>query len=448
MARVGKLEVLFYIKSKLCTHKSNGDKMILSYKIELKPNKEQIKQFRLNAGVARYAYNWALEKHNNLCEQAKKEAEEQGLSKVIYPKPDAYKWQKEFVPIKNESDWLHKASKWASQEALLNLQIAFERFFKGLGKYPKRKNGRKDSFTVRVTAVGYDYIKLPKIRKVRLKRKGFATDKEVKVSYITVTREADRWVCSFYIKGKTSVSPTPQQLTNISHNEITGLDLGIKDLAISSDGQVFPNPKAYKKNQLKLEKLQRKLSRQQKGSKNRNKTKTKIQRLHRKIANIRKDCSNKLTSSVTKSGTKLLVLETLKPVNMSKNHKLAGAILDSAFGEINRQFNYKCELRGIHLVKAPQFYASSKFCSCCGKKNNELTLDVREWKCSTCGAEHDRDFNAAQNLKYFGSWMINNTEGYSGIYACGDERFQFLTEQCSSTKQEFLKDKSKFILKM
>jgi putative transposase len=129
---------------------------------------------------------------------------------------------------------------------------------------------------------------------------------------------------------------------------------------------------------------------------------------------------------------------------MMKNHNLAASISDAAFGEIKRQFEYKSSWAGIHLVKAPQFYASSKFCSCCGKKNNDLKLSDREWKCSSCGAEHDRDFNASQNLKFFGCWLLNieSTVSYTGIDASGDERLQFLTERCSSMKLEF---GSKFI---
>jgi len=414
--------------------------MITSYKIELKPNLEQIKAFRLNAGVARYAYNWALEKHSEEYELSKTN----GTPK---PKVSAFDWQKEFVPIKKESDWMNRCSKWTPTTALLNLQAAFERFFKGFGNYPKRKKGNKDSFRVLATSVDFSHVYLPKIGKVRMKRKGFATDIKVPVKSITITREADRWFASFYVEGKQRTNGPLPQLINLSEHDIVGLDLGIKDLGICSDGQVFSNPKAYKKYQMKLKKYQRKLARQKIGSKNRNKTKTKLQRLHRKIVNIRKDCSNKMTSSLTKSEIKMLVVETLKPKNMSKNHKLAGAILDASFGEIQRQLKYKCELQGIHLVKAPQFYASSKFCSCCGAKKNDLELSDREWKCKNCGAEHDRDFNAAQNLKYFGYWLLNkeNTEGYSEIYACGDERFQFLTEQCSSMKQEFLDIKNLYL---
>lgn len=243
--------------------------MILSYKIELKPNKEQISFFRLNAGVARYAYNWALEKHSREYEISKTN----GTQK---PKVSAWTWSTEFVPIKNESDWMKKCSKWSPAEALANLEKAFDRFFKNLGAYPKRKKGNKDSFTVRRTFVDFSHIYLPKIGKVRMKRKGFATDVKVPVKSITITREADKWFASFYVEGKQRISKPLPQLTNLSEQDIVGLDLGIKDLGICSDSQVFSNPKAYKKYQQRLVRYQRKLARQQKGSKNRNKTKTKI----------------------------------------------------------------------------------------------------------------------------------------------------------------------------
>jgi putative transposase len=129
---------------------------------------------------------------------------------------------------------------------------------------------------------------------------------------------------------------------------------------------------------------------------------------------------------------------------MSKNHKLASAILDSSFGKIKTTLKYKCEWNGIHLIVAPMFYASSKYCSVCGHKHNELKLSDREWTCNSCGTHLDRDVNAAKNLQYLGLWMVDKhldanptTVSSTGSYACGDERLQFLTEQCSSMKQEF-----------
>lgn len=129
---------------------------------------------------------------------------------------------------------------------------------------------------------------------------------------------------------------------------------------------------------------------------------------------------------------------------MSKNHKLASAVLDSSFGKIKDTLKYKCAWNGIHLIMAPTFYASSKYCSVCGHKHNELKLSDREWTCSSCGTHLDRDVNAAKNLQFLGLWMIDkhSPSGESRLsssqsYACGDERLQFLTEQCSSMKREF-----------
>jgi putative transposase len=136
----------------------------------------------------------------------------------------------------------------------------------------------------------------------------------------------------------------------------------------------------------------------------------------------------------------MIVIESLKPSNMMKNHKLASSISDSAFGEIRIQFEYKCKWNGIHLIKAPIFYPSSKFCSCCGAKNKELQLKDRTWTCKKCNTFHDRDNNASENLKFLGLWLLDlveSTGSSPGINASGDERLQFLTEQCSSMKLEF-----------
>jgi putative transposase len=349
-------------------------------------------------------------------------------------------WSREWTKFKKDKKWITDVSKCCGSNALRDLEQAFKRFFSKKSKFPKfKKKGQKDSFMVDGHVfVDYDTVQIPVIGKIKLKEKGYATDKRIQLSSATISRDVDRWFVSFFIKGFQSI-PTSPDLKNINEAEIIGVDLGIKELAVTSDGQTFENPKAYKKYLKRLKRYQRRLARKKKGSNSRKKAVTKLAKLHRKIRNVRKDNINKLTTSVVKTKPKLIVIETLKPKNMMKNHNLAGSISDSAFGEIKRQFEYKSEWMGIHLVKAPQFYASSKFCSCCGKKNRELTLSHREWVCGNCGEKHDRDFNAALNLKFFGCWLlgIENTVGYMGINASGDERLQFLQEQCSSMKLEF-----------
>jgi len=297
------------------------------------------------------------------------------------------------------------------------------------------------------------HVQLPNIGKVRLKEKDVFNTK-TKLSQITVSRQSNRWFASFFIDDGLAM-PSKPEIDSITENDVMGIDLGCKDLAITSDGEVFSNPKAYRKRMRKLAREQRKMSRRYESSKKRNKrdknnklvmssrfkeSKLKVAKTHKKIGDIRKDTIHKFTSSVVKAKPKMIVIETLRPKNMSKKRKLAKSIMDSAFGEVVRQLDYKCSWNGIHLVKANEFYASSQYCSCCGRKNPLVkNLSVREWACPACRAKHQRDVNAALNLRFYGLWTINkfnNTVGSTGINACGDGRLQFLAERCSSMKQE------------
>jgi putative transposase len=397
-----------------------------------------------SVGTARFAYNWKLKILIDNYEQAKIDANGEKPKLKIGTSID---WHKEWILLKTELPWIRETSKCCGQESLRDLEVAFKRFFSKMSGYPKfKKKGQKDSF--RLTGANYissTHVQLPNIGNVRLKEKFYPIlDGRVKLSQVTVSRQADRWFVSFFIKEDIELPILPPT-NKINESDIIGIDLGIKELAITSDGQTFENPRAYQSKLKKLQKYQRRVSRKQKGSKNRKKAVMRLSRVHKQISDVRDDAVHKLTTSLVKAKPKMLVIESLKPKNMSKNHKLAGAILDSAFGKIKTTLKYKCEWEGIHLIMVPQFYASSKYCSCCGHKNNELKLSDREWTCKNCGVEHDRDVNAAKNLQYFGLWLIDKhlvegptTVSSTGSYACGDERLQFLTEQCSSIKQEFI----------
>lgn len=419
---------------------------IRSYRLELKLNEFQKVLCNKSSGTSRFAYNWMLKKLTDNYECAKKDAKEKGLDKVSCELGTSMDWHKEWVLLKNELPWIRETSSKCGQEALRNLESAFKHFFSKKSGYPKfKKKGRKDSFGLEGQVfVSSTHIQLPTFGKVRLKEKFYPIlEGRVKLSQVTVSRQADKWFVSFFIK-ETEELPTLPATNEITESDIVGVDLGIKELAITSDGQTFENPRAYKSKLKKLQKYQRRVSRKQKGSKNRKKAVMRLSRVHKQISDIRNDAVHKLTTSLVKAKPKMLVIETLKPKNMSKNHKLASSILDSSFGKIKTTLKYKCEWEGIHLVMVPQFYASSKYCSCCGHKNNELKLSDREWTCKNCNTHHDRDVNAAKNLQYFGLWLIDKhlverptTVSSTGSIACGDERLQFLTEQCLSIKQEF-----------
>jgi len=419
-------------------------KVIRSYRLELKLNESQKILCQKSAGASRFAYNWKLHQLIEQYEIAKVEA---NGSKVKCNFGNAIAWHKDWVNLKTELPWIRETSKCCGHEALRNLEKAFKRFFTKKSGYPKfKKRGQRDSFRLEGTVyISSDYIQLPTFGKVRLKEKNYPVSEigKVKLSQATVSRQADRWFVSFFIKEETE-TPKLASLSEILEQDILGVDLGIKELAITSDGQTFENPRAYKKYLKKLQKYQRRVSRKQKGSNNRKKSVMKLAIVHKRISDIRNDTVHKLTTALIKTKSKVIVIETLKPKNMSKNHKLASAILDSSFGKIKETLKYKCAWNGIHLIMAPQFYASSKYCSICGHKYKELNLSDREWTCSNCCTHLDRDVNAAKNLQYLGLWMIDKHIGESqstvsstGSYACGDERLQFLTEQCSSMKQEF-----------
>jgi len=417
-----------------------------SFKIELKPNKAQLKLLKKSAGTARFAYNWMLGLQNTRYSAAKAEATLLGLSKPNYKMGTSIDWHKEWNLLKPQLTWICETSKYCGQNALRDLEVAYKRFFKGISKYPKFKHrGGRDSFRVEDSYIGYDWVHIPRIGKVKLKEKGYpALSDMLKIKQATVSRTTNKWFVSFFIEDHSPEKQLPT-ISNITSQDILGIDLGIKELAITSDGRTFENPKAYQKHLKRLKKYQRRVDRKKDpSSKNRQKAKENVAKLHARIANIRKDCINKLTTELACSGHKVIVMESLKPKNMVKNHKLASAVSDASFGRIKQLIIRKCEREGVHLIFAPTFYASSKLCSCCGAKNIELTLSDREWTCSNCNTNHDRDVNAALNLKYLGEWIIDlvgltptTTVSSTGSYACGDERFQFLTEQCSSMKQEF-----------
>ena len=427
------------------------------YRLELRLNNEQRIFCFKSAGTARYAYNYRLRKIEDEYEANKALATMYSLDKVPSTLGNAQDWHKDWVKLKQEKPWIRETSKCCGQEALRNLEVSFKRFFKGISKYPKRKKkGIKDSFEVNGTLyVGTDFVQIPKLGKVKLKEKNYpCLQGKIKLSQATVSRQADSWFVSFIIKEDVELPSLPNNIEDIEPKDILGVDLGIKELAITSEGEIFENPKAYKKHLAKLKRYQRMVSRRAKGSKNKQKSITRLSRVHKRVADIRNDTVHKLTTSLVKTKPKIIVIETLKPKNMSKNHKLASAVLDSSFGKIKDTLKYKCSWNGIHLIMAPTFYASSKYCSICGHKHNEFKLSDREWTCSNCGTHLDRDVNAAKNLQFLGYFLVDkvddfyhindmnlergaSTVGSIGSYACGDERLQFLTEQCSSMKQEF-----------
>ena len=348
-----------------------------SIKVRLELNNKQRTLANKHAGVARYAYNWG----KSVCDLAIQNKEH---------RPTAIDLHKKFVKEeKTIKSWLYEVSKCSPQQGLRNLDEAYKRTFKVNGsRFPRfKKKGQHDSFYLEgAIKTNGNKIKVPKFGWLRCSE----TLPECEVKNVVISKTANQWFIAFKI-------PFELQITN-KINGAVGVDLGIKTLAVLSDGKVFDAVKPYKKNKYKLKILQRRLSKKQKGSQNRKKACVKIAKLHYRIANIRKDTTHKLTTYLSKNHTEC-VIEDLCVRGMSKNHKLASAILDGGFSEFRRQLEYKCQWYGSTLTVVDRFYPSSKTCSGCGNIKSDLKLSDRSYVCENCGLVIDRDLNAAINLK-------------------------------------------------
>lgn len=357
--------------------------MVKAHNIKLYPTKSQEVLLRKSCGVARYSYNWALAKWQEMYERGEKTS--------------AYQLIKLQNSIKKEQmPFFLEVSKTAPQYAIHNLEKAFKRFFNGISKYPKfRKKGQQDSFVAVENHQQFsqtDYkIHIPRIGKINCAEN---IRFEGKVNNVVVKRIADMWfaVVNIQIEDKPIKTPIARE-----NQAVIGVDMGIKSMLVLSDGTVYENPKALKSNLKGLKRLQRGLCRKQKGSKNRKKQQVKLARKHYRISCIRSNAIHQATTAIVKKYDKI-VIETLKPSNMVKNRNLSQAVNDVSFGEIARQLVYKAQWYGKELVKADTWFASSKICSNCGTKKEVLKLSERTYNCDNCGISIDRDCNAAKNL--------------------------------------------------
>lgn len=354
-----------------------------SQKIRIELTNESASLAKRHAGTARYAYNWALDR----CKKAYENKEK---------RPSAVDLHKEWVVFKHETaTWAKEVSKCAPQEAFRHLDMAFRRSFKmqevRLPVFKKR--GVRDSFYLEgAIRTERDKIKLPKFGWVKMSEQ--VGDYSLK--NVVVSRHAEHWFVSF------KTEEIPQKIAEIAQKPTIGVDLGIKTLATLSDGEVFENKRPYKKYKRKLKIAQRKVSKKyvkgvKKQSKNYQKAKAAVAKLHYKISNIRKDATHKLTSYLSKNHAEI-VIEDLNVKGMSKNDKLASAILDGGFYEFKRQLDYKCPWYGSTLTVVDRFYPSSKTCSNCQNVKDKLDLKERVYQCAHCGHTQDRDLNAAINL--------------------------------------------------
>jgi len=374
--------------------------MMLAHRITLRPNNAQATYLSRAAGTARFAYNWALAEWTRQYDAWKLDNTQ--------PKPTQQSLRRQLNSIKREQfPWMLEVTKNAPQMAIIQLGQAFQNFFAKRARYPQfRRKGVHDRFSLTNDQFAIDgkRIRIPHLGWVRMRESLRFTGK---ILSATISRVADKWYVSIAVDTQDS-----SHLPKAENQGAVGVDLGVSSLATLSTGEKIEGPKPHKALLKRIRRLSRSLSRKQKGSKNRRKAKYRLARLHARAACIRNDSLHQFTTDVMRR-FHTLVIEDLNVKGMVKNRRLARSIADMGFFEFRRQLEYKADMRGGQVIVAERWFASSKTCSACAHTLDVLPLSVREWTCPACGAVHDRDVNAAINLK--------NLAVSSTVSACGEE---------------------------
>jgi putative transposase len=357
-----------------------------AYKYRFYPTPRQAQTLARTFGCVRYVYNWGLRTRTDAYYQRQEHLYYEQLAVLL----TTLKRQEATV-------WLQEVSSVPLQQALRHLESAFRNFFDGRAKYPtfKKKRGPQAA-TYASSAFKWDgtSLTLAKMDKPLDIHWSRPLPKDAKPSSVTITKDpAGRYFVSFLVEEEIATLPVSPKTV--------GIDLGLHDVVALSTGEKTGNERFFLKDEKRLARAQRAHARKQKGSKNREKARKRVARIHARIADRRRDFLHKLTTGLIRDN-QVICVESLQVKNMLGNHHLAKAISDVGWGELVRQLQYKASWYGRAVVAIDKFYPSSKRCSACGHLLDSLDWDVRQWTCPDCGTVHDRDTNAALNIKAAG----------------------------------------------
>ncbi|MDY0386558.1 MAG: IS200/IS605 family element RNA-guided endonuclease TnpB [Methanolobus sp.] len=363
--------------------------MLKSYKYRMYPTKKQEELFFKHFGASRFIYNWGLEQKIKTYEQDGKSILRFDLNKGIT-----------MLKRNEEHEWLKDVNPQSLQGATLNLDNAFTRFFrekKGFPKFKSRKNPVQSFSVPQNYVINYknNTVTLSKIGNVKTKLHRKLEEGKLKTA--TVSKSSTG---KFYISILLDDEKEAPNKFLFDEKVTIGIDVGIKEFAVLSNGEKVENPKYLRNSMKRLNVLQRRMSKKQKGSKNKNKARLALSLLHEKISKQRADFQHKLSSKLI-SENQALALETLNVSGMLKNHCLSQAISDASWSSFVAKLEYKAEWYGKTILRIGQFEPSTKICNVCGHYKSDMTLAIRKWQCPDCNSNHDRDINAAINIKKF-----------------------------------------------
>jgi putative transposase len=352
-----------------------------TFRYELRPNREQARALARTAGARRFVFNWALHRWRSHYAQ-------------FGESPTRAQLCRELTELKHRpgQEWMLEISSSVMQQSIVDVWRAYRSFFRGQTRYPRFKSKKLDGLRFRYPAgarLAGQEIFLPRIGWVRLR---LSRPVEGRVKSVTVKQHAGRW----FVLVLTEFEVSEAKPIVRASADVVGIDLGLTQLATLSDGVVVPPPRFARRGQRKVRRAERALRRKEPTSRNRQKERLRLARVHARIAARRKDFLHKQTTSIVNNYDAFCV-ETLDARGLART-KLSRAVLDAALGEFLRQVEYKADWRRKPFVAVGRFYPSTKTCGACGAVNRTLARSARTWRCE-CGTEHDRDLNAARNIR-------------------------------------------------